>query len=59
MTKNCITNRTFIFQVLNLLFLKCSEPFAEKMARLKAQLLGQFEKGNELKERIKMNFERL
>jgi type I restriction enzyme M protein len=34
-----------------------SEPFEEKMARLQAQLLEQFEKGNELQERIKMNFE--
>jgi type I restriction enzyme M protein len=36
-----------------------SEPFDEKMARLQAQLLEQFEKGNELQERIKMNFEKL
>ena len=36
-----------------------SEPFEEKMARLQAQLLEQFEKGNELQERIKMNFDRI
>ncbi|MBU3660155.1 MAG: SAM-dependent DNA methyltransferase [Flavobacteriales bacterium] len=36
-----------------------SEPFEEKMARLQAQLLEQFEKGNELQERIKMNFGRI
>ena len=30
-----------------------------KMARLQAQLLEQFEKGNELQERIKMNFDRI
>lgn len=36
-----------------------SEPFEEKMARLQAQLLEQFEKGNELQERIKMNFKKL
>jgi hypothetical protein len=29
------------------------------MARLQAQLLEQFEKGNELQERIKMNFEKI
>ena len=28
----------------------------EKMARLQVQLIEQFEKGNELQERIKMNF---
>lgn len=36
-----------------------SEPFEEKMARLQAQLLEQFEKGNELQERIKINFDKL
>ena len=36
-----------------------SEPFEEKMARLQAQLLEQFEKGNELQERIKMNFDKI
>lgn len=36
-----------------------SEPFEEKMARLQTQLLEQFEKGNELQERIKANFERI
>ncbi len=36
-----------------------SEPFQEKMGRLQAQLLEQFEKGNELQERIKMNFDRI
>jgi hypothetical protein len=29
------------------------------MARLQAHLLEQFEKGNELQEKIKMNFERI
>jgi type I restriction enzyme M protein len=33
-------------------------PFEEKMEGLKAQLLEQFEKGEELKEKIKANFER-
>ncbi len=36
-----------------------SEPFEEKMARLQAQLLEQFEKGNELQEKIKMNFDKI
>ena len=31
----------------------------EKMARLQAQLLEQFDKGNELQEIIKMNFQRI
>jgi type I restriction enzyme M protein len=35
------------------------EPFEEKMARLKEQLLAQFEKGNELQERIKKNFDKI
>jgi len=34
-------------------------PFEEKMESLKAQLLEQFEKGEELKERIKANFEKI
>lgn len=36
-----------------------SEPFEEKMARLQAQLLEQFEKGNELQVKIKMNFDKI
>ncbi len=36
-----------------------SEPFEEKMARLQAQLLEQFEKGNELQEKIKLDFDRI
>ena len=36
-----------------------SEPFEEKMERLKAELMGQFEKGEELKEKIIKNFERI
>ncbi len=35
------------------------EPFEEKMARLQEQLLAQFEKGNELQEKVKENFERI
>jgi len=34
-------------------------PFEEKMESLKAHLLEQFEKGEELKEKIKANFERI
>ena len=34
-------------------------PFEEKMEGLKAQLLEQFEKGEELKEKIKANFEKI
>ena len=34
-------------------------PFEEKMETLKAQLLEQFEKGEELKEKIKANFEKI
>jgi len=34
-------------------------PFEEKMERLKAQLLEQFEKGEVLKEKIKANFEKI
>jgi len=34
-------------------------PFEEKMQALKTQLLEQFEKGEELKERIKANFEKI
>ena len=34
-------------------------PFEEKMEGLKAQLLEQFEKGEELKEKIKSNFEKI
>ena len=36
-----------------------SEPFAEKMERLKASLVDQFDKGEELKEQIIKNFERI
>jgi type I restriction enzyme M protein len=36
-----------------------SEPFEEKMARLQTQLMAQFEKGNDLQERIKQNFEKI
>ncbi|MDF3027039.1 MAG: SAM-dependent methyltransferase [Fluviicola sp.] len=38
---------------------KDSEPFEEKIARLQAQLLEQFEKGKELQERIKKNFSKI
>ena len=34
-------------------------PFEDKMNTLKAELLEQFEKGEELKERIKANFEKI
>ena len=34
-------------------------PFEEKMEGLKAQLLMQFEKGEELKEKIKANFDKI
>jgi len=34
-------------------------PFEEKMEGLKAQLLMQFERGEELKEKIKANFEKI
>ncbi len=34
-------------------------PFEEKMKTLKAQLLEQFEKGEELKEKIKANFDKM
>lgn len=34
-------------------------PFEEKMQTLKAELLEQFEKGEELKERIKANFDKI
>jgi len=34
-------------------------PFEEKMEALKAQLLEQFEKGEELEERIKANFDKI
>ena len=36
-----------------------SEPFEEKMARLQAQLLEQFEKGNELQGMIMLNFDKI
>jgi len=34
-------------------------PFEEKMESLKAQLLEQFERGEELKEKIKANFDKI